>query len=60
MARVIIIGAGISGLATAAFLDNVDTLVFEASDAPGGHVRTDRVDGRLIAQQMGGLIQNLQ
>jgi oxygen-dependent protoporphyrinogen oxidase len=58
MARVIIVGAGISGLATAAFLDGVDTQVFEASDAPGGNVRTDRIDGRILDRAANGWLDS--
>lgn len=46
-ARVAVIGAGLSGLATAARLraTGVDVVVFEAGDRPGGLVRTETVDG---------------
>ena len=45
-----IVGAGITGLALAHYLDErgVDAVVFEASDRPGGVVRSGRVDGRLL------------
>jgi len=58
VARVIIVGAGISGLATAAFLDNVDTLVFESSDSHGGNVRTDRIDGRILDRAANGWLDS--
>lgn len=44
---VIIVGAGLSGLAAARHLrrSSVETIVLEASDAVGGRVRTDLIDG---------------
>lgn len=47
---VIIVGAGLAGLAAATRLasDNVPFLLLEASDAVGGRVRTDVVDGFLL------------
>lgn len=48
--EVVIVGAGLAGLACA--LDLVaagrEVLLLEASDAPGGRVRTDAVDGFLL------------
>ena len=43
-------GAGLAGLAAARHLraHGVDAVVLEESDAPGGRVRTDRVDGFLL------------
>jgi len=46
--QVVVIGGGVSGLATAAFLDGVDVAVIEASDVAGGNVRSDHIDGRVI------------
>jgi phytoene dehydrogenase-like protein len=48
--QVVIIGAGIAGLCCALRLQEKDIpcVVLEASDAPGGRVRTDRVDGFLL------------
>lgn len=45
--RVIVVGAGLSGLAAARHLTRhgVDATVLEGSDAVGGRVRTDLVDG---------------
>lgn len=45
--RVVVIGAGLAGLACARrLLDaGVDVVALEAGDAPGGRVRTDLVDG---------------
>lgn len=44
---VVIVGAGLSGLAAARYLTSrgVDVIVLEGSDAVGGRVRTDVVDG---------------
>lgn len=46
-ARVVVVGAGLAGLACAVRLHDagVPVLVLEASDAVGGRVRTDVVDG---------------
>ncbi|KAJ7968157.1 Protoporphyrinogen oxidase [Quillaja saponaria] len=48
--RVIVIGAGLAGLAAAIRLnsENIPFLLVEASDAVGGRVRTDVVDGFLL------------
>lgn len=45
--RVIVIGAGLSGLRAAGLLQTAgrEVTVLEASDGPGGRVRTDLVDG---------------
>ncbi len=43
--RHLIIGAGISGLATAAFLKDPDCLVLEAADEIGGYCKTVKRDG---------------
>jgi phytoene dehydrogenase-like protein len=44
---VVVVGAGLAGLCTAVHLSaaGLDVAVLEASDAPGGRVRTDVVDG---------------
>ncbi|RNE48492.1 flavin monoamine oxidase family protein [Corynebacterium alimapuense] len=49
-ADVIIIGAGLAGLQAARRLQDsgLSVIVLEASDAVGGRVRTDRVDGFLL------------
>jgi phytoene dehydrogenase-like protein len=48
--QVVIIGAGVAGLCCALRLQerNIPCLILEASDAPGGRVRTDKVDGFLL------------
>ena len=45
-----IIGAGVTGLATSLSLDRagVDHVVFEATDQPGGVIRSRTVDGRVL------------
>ncbi|KAF5179786.1 FAD/NAD(P)-binding oxidoreductase family protein [Thalictrum thalictroides] len=47
---VIIVGAGLAGLAAATHLNsqNIPFILVEASDAVGGRVRTDEVDGFLL------------
>jgi phytoene dehydrogenase-like protein len=48
--QVVIIGAGVAGLCCALRLQekNIPCVILEASDAPGGRVRTDKVDGFLL------------
>lgn len=63
MARIIVIGAGISGLATAAFLDGADAgghelLVLEAGPAPGGNVQTLREGGRIWDRAANGWLNS--
>ena len=47
MTEVVIIGAGLAGLSCACSLQeaSVPVTLLEASDAPGGRVRTDMVEG---------------
>jgi phytoene dehydrogenase-like protein len=47
---VVVVGAGLAGLACATTLDaaGVPVAVVEAGDGVGGRVRTDRVDGHLV------------
>ena len=49
-ADVLIVGAGIAGLCCARHLQErgFECVVLEASDAPGGRVRTDIIDGFLL------------
>ncbi len=50
MKQVAIIGAGLAGLECARLLQQAgsDVVLLEASDAPGGRIRTDNVDGFLL------------
>lgn len=50
MAEVIVIGAGISGLTAACLLraGGHDVVVFDEGDAPGGRMRSERIDGFLM------------
>jgi len=47
---VCVVGAGITGLALVHHLDRrgVDVVALEAEDRPGGVIRSDRIDGRVI------------
>ena len=49
-AEVVVVGAGLAGLAAATVLANAgrDIVLIEASDDVGGRVRTDEVDGFLV------------
>ena len=56
--RVVVVGAGVSGLATATFLDDVTCTVVEAGDVPGGNVRTDYFEGRVIDRAANGWLDS--
>jgi oxygen-dependent protoporphyrinogen oxidase len=45
-----VVGGGITGLALAHYLDRegVDAVVYEAASDPGGAIRSERVDGRVV------------
>ena len=49
-ADVVVVGAGLAGLRCAGVLAEagLEVVVLEAADAPGGRIRTDRVDGFLV------------
>jgi phytoene dehydrogenase-like protein len=49
-AKVVVVGAGMAGLCCALKLQEkgISCSVLEASDAPGGRIRTDKVDGFLL------------
>jgi len=67
MKRVAIVGGGISGLTTALHLtdragevpDGVEVVVLEASEAPGGNIRTDRHQGFIIEAGPNGYLDNV-
>ncbi len=56
MSRVVIVGGGISGLSTAAFLEKsgIHVTVIESADTAGGNVRTDRIEGRILDRSATG------
>ncbi|WP_395693637.1 NAD(P)/FAD-dependent oxidoreductase [Nocardioides sp.] len=49
-ADVVVVGAGLAGLRCASALaaTGLEVVVLDAGDAPGGRIRTDRVDGFLV------------
>lgn len=49
-AEVVIIGAGVAGLIAALELEKagVSPLIIEASDVPGGRLKTDKIDGYML------------
>ncbi len=59
MARVVVIGAGISGLVTAEWLrDSHDVVVLEAGPRAGGNVWTHHDDGHTLEQSANGFLDN--
>lgn len=59
MARVLVIGSGISGLAVAAWLGEAhDVVVLEASDEPGGNVRSETVEGFVFDKAANGWLDD--
>jgi protoporphyrinogen/coproporphyrinogen III oxidase len=64
--RVVVVGGGITGLATAVHLRDraaeveggLEVVVLEAADRPGGNIRTDRIDGFTIEQGPNGFLDN--
>ncbi len=67
MKRVVIVGGGIAGLATALHLRDragevpggLRVTVLEASDDPGGNIRTRRKDGFIIERGPNGYLDNI-
>jgi oxygen-dependent protoporphyrinogen oxidase len=65
--RVVIVGGGIGGLTTAIHLkdrarelsEELEILVLEASQKPGGNIRTDRIDGFTIERGPNGYLDNV-
>jgi oxygen-dependent protoporphyrinogen oxidase len=61
MARIAIAGGGISGLSLAYALSyekNIEVMVFESEETPGGKIRTDRSDGFLTEWGVNGFLDN--
>ena len=66
MRRVVIIGGGIAGLATALHLQDgadgveggLEVVVLEARDRPGGNIRTERAEGFTIEAGPNGFLDN--
>ncbi len=59
MARVVVVGSGISGLATAEWLhQDHEVVVLEAADRPGGNVHTERSDGFTLERSANGFLDN--
>jgi len=66
MPRIVIVGAGLSGLCTAFYLvraldgvgKNAEILIFESESAPGGKLRTIRQDGFNIEWGPNGFLTN--
>ncbi len=58
--KLVVVGAGISGLAAAVFAERPGTelLVLEAADRAGGNVRSDHIDGRVIDRAANGWLDN--
>lgn len=58
MSKIIIIGAGISGLSLGQMLkNNNDVTIFEGADRPGGLIKCDRINGSLF-HRTGGHVFN--
>lgn len=58
MAKIIVIGAGVSGLSIAHLLsDRYEVAILEKSDRPGGLIKCDRVNGHLY-HKVGGHVFN--
>ena len=59
MARVVVVGAGVSGLATAEWLQpDHDVVVLEAGPRAGGNVHSERVDGVVLERSANGFLDN--
>jgi oxygen-dependent protoporphyrinogen oxidase len=64
MERIVIVGGGISGLATAYYLlqkrPDIELLVLEAEKRPGGKVWTERTEGFICEAGVNGFLDNKQ
>ena len=64
MERIVIVGGGISGLATAYYLlqkrPDIELLVLEAEKRPGGKVWTERTEGFVCEAGVNGFLDNKQ
>ncbi len=62
MGRIVIIGAGISGLSLAFFLlekdPNADLIVLESKQRPGGKIWTEKIEGFLCEGGVNGFLDN--
>src|SRR3990172_5460736 len=58
---VAVIGAGISGLSAACWLlqNNIDIIVLEQADRPGGVIRSENIDGYLVDRAANCLLNYL-
>jgi oxygen-dependent protoporphyrinogen oxidase len=60
--RVVVLGAGITGLAAARWLEHdhriEDVVVLDADDRPGGKIRSERADGHLLEWGPQGFLDN--
>lgn len=60
MGPVVIVGAGVSGLATATFLraEGIECIVLESGQSAGGNVRSDRFEGRVLDRAATGWLDS--
>lgn len=59
MARIVVVGSGISGLATAEWLrGDHEVVVLEAAERAGGNVATERGDGFTLERSANGFLDN--
>ncbi|MFT5686736.1 MAG: oxygen-dependent protoporphyrinogen oxidase, partial [Myxococcota bacterium] len=59
MAKVVIVGAGIAGLSVAEYLqEHHEVTVLEAAEQPGGNVRTEVVEGRILDRAANGWLDS--
>ena len=59
MAKIVIVGAGMSGLSLAAFLgEEHDLTVLEAAPVAGGNVRSEDIEGRVVDRAANGWLDS--